>query len=125
MFGHLPATSPHAIRTGSWLAREALNNARGLHRYAAASCVIAVSLTLAPSAAHGAGTVHAQRAAHGARRPPPEARRLPYPDLAMPLQISGGQYVPVAWADVAGWSADDHLAAYKAFRISCKPISAL
>jgi membrane-bound lytic murein transglycosylase A len=42
----------------------------------------------------------------------------------MPLQISGGQYASVAWSDIAGWSADDHLAAYRAFRVSCKPIAA-
>jgi membrane-bound lytic murein transglycosylase A len=30
----------------------------------------------------------------------------------------------VAWADIAGWSEDDHLQAYKAFRVSCRPISA-
>ena len=42
----------------------------------------------------------------------------------MPLQITGAQYAPVAWSDITGWSADDHLAAYKTFRDSCKPISA-
>jgi membrane-bound lytic murein transglycosylase A len=30
----------------------------------------------------------------------------------------------VAWADIAGWREDDHLQAYKTFRISCRPISA-
>jgi len=30
----------------------------------------------------------------------------------------------VAWADIAGWSEDDHLLAYKAFRTSCRPIAA-
>ncbi len=30
----------------------------------------------------------------------------------------------MAWADIPGWSEDDHLAAYKAFRTSCKPIAA-
>lgn len=49
---------------------------------------------------------------------------MPYPNLETPLQISGGQYATVAWSDIAGWSEDDHLAAYKVFRISCKPISA-
>ena len=42
----------------------------------------------------------------------------------MPLQISGSQYAPLAWSDIAGWNDDDHLAAYKAFRASCKPIAA-
>jgi membrane-bound lytic murein transglycosylase A len=51
-------------------------------------------------------------------------RQLPYPRLEWPLEISGGQYAPVAWRDIAGWSEDDHLQAYKAFRLSCRPISA-
>lgn len=42
----------------------------------------------------------------------------------MPLQISDGQYLPLAWSEVAGWNDDDHLAAYKTFRASCKPIAA-
>jgi membrane-bound lytic murein transglycosylase A len=71
-------------------------------------------------------SARAWRAAHGARPhlAEPAARHLPYPVLAWPLEISGGQYAPVAWADIAGWKDDDHLAAYKAFRISCNPIAA-
>jgi membrane-bound lytic murein transglycosylase A len=88
------------------LAREALTNARGLKRYAAASCAIAAVLSLAPVAA---------RPAHP---------HLPYPQIEWPLQISGSQYTPVAWADIAGWREDDHLQAYKTFRTSCKPIAA-
>jgi membrane-bound lytic murein transglycosylase A len=68
--------------------------------------VIAAALSLAPLAAYAA-------------RP-----HLPYPQLAWPLEISGGQYAPVAWSDIAGWSDDDHLAAYKAFRASCAPVVA-
>jgi membrane-bound lytic murein transglycosylase A len=88
------------------LAREALTKARGFGRYVAAFCLIAAALSPAPIAAH-------------AVRP-----HLPHPHLAWPLQISGSQYAPVAWADIAGWSEDDHLLAYKAFRASCRPISA-
>jgi membrane-bound lytic murein transglycosylase A len=51
-------------------------------------------------------------------------RHLPYPELEWPLQISGAQYAPVAWSDVEGWLQDDHLQAYKAFRSSCRQISA-
>ena len=54
----------------------------------------------------------------------PPARHLPYPPLELPLQVSGGQYEPLAWSEIAGWREDDHLSAYKAFRISCRPISA-
>jgi membrane-bound lytic murein transglycosylase A len=54
----------------------------------------------------------------------PSPRVVPYPRLAWPLEISGSQYAPVAWANIAGWSEDDHLQAYKAFRLSCRPISA-
>src|SRR5664279_2160163 len=123
MSGHLPATPPHAIRTGSWLAPEALTNARGFGRSAVAFGVIVATLSLATVASY------AGRGAHIAHRmrphlPDPPARHLPYPSLDLPLEISGSQYAPVAWADIAGWSGDDHLQAYKAFRISCAPIAA-
>ena len=66
-------------------------------------------------------------ARHARLKPPPQPpaeRPLPYPQLELPLQVNGGQYAPVAWSDIAGWSDDDHLIAYQAFRISCKPIAA-
>ena len=88
------------------MAREALTNARGFGRYAATLYVIAIALSLAPVAAHAA------------------RRHLPYPSLTTPLEIGGSQYTPVGWADIPGWSEDDQLQAYNAFRISCKPISA-
>jgi membrane-bound lytic murein transglycosylase A len=103
------------------LAREALTDARGLRRYAAAFCGAALALSLVPLAAMAARSAHHARSAHA---PPVEHRHLPYPRLEWPFEISGGQYAPVAWADIAGWSEDDHLQAYKAFRLSCKPISA-
>jgi membrane-bound lytic murein transglycosylase A len=80
--------------------------------------VIAAVLPTAPLAARGT------QASHSARPHLPNARLVPYPRLAWPLQISGSQYIPVAWADIAGWSEDDHLEAYKAFRLSCRPIAA-
>jgi membrane-bound lytic murein transglycosylase A len=99
---------------------EALTNARGIGRYAAAAvCVIALAMTLAPLA--GARTAHRT----AVPRPiPSHARAIPYPLLAWPLEISGSQYAPLAWSDVAGWKDDDHLQAYQAFRASCKPIAA-
>ena len=121
-------TLPHAIRTGSWLARVALTKAfssdtlRLLQRwllvgfrnfksrngpaYVVAAAAIAVSLSLVPMAADGA-----------------HRRHLPYPQLAWPLVITDSQYSPVAWADITGWNDDDHLAAFKTFRASCKPIA--
>ena len=68
--------------------------------------MIAAALSLITSAAHAAR-------AH-----------LPYPRLVWPIEITGSQYAPVAWADIAGWNEDDHLQAFNAFRTSCKPISA-
>ncbi len=100
------------------MAREALTNAGGTRRYAAAFCVIALVSSLAPFAAIAARKAYTRHTAQSTPRP------LPYPRLEWPLEISGSQYAPVAWADIAGWSEDDHLQAFKAFRISCKPISA-
>jgi membrane-bound lytic murein transglycosylase A len=51
-------------------------------------------------------------------------RPVPYPKLALPLQINGSQYLPLAWADIPGWNDDDQLAAYRTFRASCRPIAA-
>jgi membrane-bound lytic murein transglycosylase A len=81
--------------------------------------VTALALSLVPRDALGARHSRSHKQSHS-----PPVRHLPYPQLEWPLQISGGQYAPVAWSDIAGWSEDDHLAAYKAFRTSCKPISA-
>jgi membrane-bound lytic murein transglycosylase A len=86
-----------------------------LTRYAAAFGALAVALSLVPLAVHGART---------ARHHLGDSRPIPYPRLAFPLEISGSQYIPLAWADIAGWSDDDHLAAYRAFGASCKPIAA-
>ena len=79
--------------------------------------MIAIALSLASFAAYAARTRHAVR-------PLPPPRQIPYPQLAWPLEISGSQYAPLAWAEVAGWSEDDHLQAYWAFRASCRPIAA-
>jgi membrane-bound lytic murein transglycosylase A len=54
----------------------------------------------------------------------PSQRPVPYPHLALPLHINGSQYVPLAWADIPGWSDDDQLAAFRTFRASCRPIAA-
>jgi peptidoglycan lytic transglycosylase A len=100
------------------LAPEALNSTRSLVGFAFA--VIAVALSIAPSDAFAARHARSHLTSH--RQPHP--RSLPYPQLEWPLQISGSQYAPLAWSDIAGWNEDDHLTAYKAFRVSCKPIAA-
>jgi membrane-bound lytic murein transglycosylase A len=102
------------------LAREALNKAGRSLRFAAATCVVVIALALAFPAAVTAPTVHPALARHG----PGAHRHLPYPALDWPVEIDGAQYAPVAWGDIDGWIQDDHLQAYKAFRLSCKPISA-
>jgi membrane-bound lytic murein transglycosylase A len=82
--------------------------------------VIVAALALTPFTADAAR--HA-RATHSAREHPPAARPIPYPRLEWPLEVPGSQYSPLAWSDLAGWNEDDHLAAYKAFRVSCMSIA--
>jgi membrane-bound lytic murein transglycosylase A len=101
------------------LAPEALTDRRGIRVFAAALGVVAVALSLATADVYAARVRHA---AHRVVQPAP--RQLPYPTLETPLEISNTQYLPLAWPDVAGWSDDDHLAAYQAFRTSCRPIAA-
>jgi membrane-bound lytic murein transglycosylase A len=100
------------------LAREALTDVKRLKRYAAAGLLTAVVLSLVPLAAWAA---HTWRAHHA---PAQTVRQVPYPRLDFPLQVAGSQYMPVSFADIPGWTDDDHLAAYKAFRTSCRPIAA-
>ncbi|MGF6310868.1 membrane-bound lytic murein transglycosylase A [Bradyrhizobium sp. i1.8.4] len=96
---------------------EALTKHLSYGRLAVACCALAVLCSTAAIAARY----------RSSRHPPPRHEHthpIPYPDLELPLQLSGSQYEPLAWANVSGWNDDDHLAAYKAFRTSCKPIAA-
>ena len=77
-------------------------------------------LPLAALAARKARTLLAPNGTYS-RLPP---RSIPYPRLEWPIVVEGGQYVPLAWNEITGWAADDHLQAYKAFRTSCASIAA-
>lgn len=99
-----------------------------LKNCAAALCAGAVALSsfsLGAEAArrHHRGH-HRHHPAEPAVAPAPPPRALPYPQLSLPFEIPGAQYLPLAWADVTGWGEDDHLAAYRTFRASCRPINA-
>jgi membrane-bound lytic murein transglycosylase A len=37
-----------------------------------------------------------------------------------PLKLAGGQLEPVTWRELAGWVADDHLAAFAAYQAGCR-----
>jgi membrane-bound lytic murein transglycosylase A len=39
-----------------------------------------------------------------------------------PLKLTGSQLEPVKWTELAGWRADDHLAAFAAYQASCKAL---
>ena len=97
MSGHSPATQALAIRTGSWLAPEARPDARRLAGLAFGA--IALVCSLAPVDSLAARHGRPQKSSH-----PPPVRQLPYPELELPFQINGGQYAPVAWAEIAGWN---------------------
>jgi membrane-bound lytic murein transglycosylase A len=38
-----------------------------------------------------------------------------------PFKLADSQLEPVTWANVDGWAADDHLAAFAAYQTSCQP----
>jgi membrane-bound lytic murein transglycosylase A len=40
-----------------------------------------------------------------------------------PLKIAGSQLEPINWPELAGWPADDHLAAFAAYQASCQVLS--
>jgi membrane-bound lytic murein transglycosylase A len=39
-----------------------------------------------------------------------------------PLKFAGSQYEPIEWSQLAGWAADDHLAAFAAYQTSCQAL---
>ena len=39
-----------------------------------------------------------------------------------PLKLAGSQLEPVKWTELAGWTADDHLAAFAAYQTSCRAL---
>ena len=92
-------------------------------RIAAALSVVVLALSVIPLAATAARKVRSSLAGHTHSQAPPP-RQIPYPRLDWPLVVNGGQYTPLAWNDIAGWASDDHVQAYKAFRVSCASISA-
>jgi len=102
------------------LALEAPASPRRIRYRAAAGWLIALALALLPASADS----RANRSRYHRAESIPQPRHLPYPNLELPLEIPNSQYVPLAWSEVTGWGDDDHLAAYKAFRESCRPISA-
>jgi peptidoglycan lytic transglycosylase A len=102
------------------LAREARIDSRRLKQCIAVLSVAAVAQLLLPFVVLAA---HRWRS-RSAPTPHVAARSLPYPRLDMPIEISGSQYVPLAWSDVPGWNDDNQLAAFQTFRASCKSIVA-
>jgi membrane-bound lytic murein transglycosylase A len=83
--------------------------------------VVILALSVIPLAAMAARKA---RMWHGSHQQVPAPRVIPYPQLEWPLAVSGAQYIPLTWNDIAGWSKDDHVQAYKAFRVSCGSIAA-
>ena len=39
-----------------------------------------------------------------------------------PLKLAGSQLEPVKWTELAGWTADDHLAAFAAYQAGCRAL---
>src|SRR5262245_8157049 len=37
-----------------------------------------------------------------------------------PVKLAGSQLEPLKWSELAGWTADDHLAAFTAYQASCQ-----
>jgi membrane-bound lytic murein transglycosylase A len=112
-------TSPRVIQTGNWLERKADSEKRSTpgawisHVSLWLYAVAAVSLPLvadARPARHHASQSEYHHRHHG--------------PVLWPLEIPGGQYAPLKWSEVNGWTDDDPLPAFKTFRASCKPIVA-
>src|SRR6187549_502855 len=97
MSGPSPATPPHAIQTGNWLAPAAPADPHGFGTIAAAAWLIALALVLAPVSADARAGRSIRYHRAEPVLPPPPPRLLPYRTLELPLEISGSQYAPLAW----------------------------
>lgn len=84
-----------------------------------------VAMTVLALAGIAEPSLAARRSHHHHHRPtvPVAASEGPKFDYPGPLKISDSEVVPVEWADVDGWDADDHAAAFATFRDSCRPIA--
>src|SRR5437667_7494359 len=118
MSGPLLATCRRAIRTGSWLGPKAgIEKIAWRDRRLLAGLCAAIALTFAlPSDAPGRIRPKHPQLSHTRVK-----RAAPRP---WPLEFPNSQYLAVKWADIEGWARDDLLAAFTAFRTSCKPIAA-
>jgi membrane-bound lytic murein transglycosylase A len=106
------------------LERKADTDARGAGWRGGASCLAAAALSLAVlgailGLAVGPADARANRRHHASHH-----HHHHHGPVVWPLEIPGSQYTPLTWSDVAGWTADDPLAAFKTFRVSCVPILA-
>ena len=102
------------------MAREAPTDAAVRRRRVATVCIAVAILSPLPYAGSWARLAHT----HLSNQTSAAHRSIPYPRLVLPLEISGAQYIPLAWTEMPGWKDDDHLAAFQAFRASCRPIAA-
>lgn len=105
---------PRAIQTGSWLAPAPASKAR---RIALGAIAVACAVI---GAADARSLNHKYRSRGHSEAYVPRYN----PVRAFPFEFPGSQYLPVAWADIAGWRDDDQLNAFSAFRTSCKSILA-
>src|SRR6516165_9687016 len=77
----------------------------------------------AKAPAHAAVKASAQAAAKVSAKASAKASPKESPQDAsaqQPLKLSGSQLEPVKWSELAGWAADDHLAAFAAYQASCR-----
>src|SRR5882757_2887015 len=96
--GHSLVIFPRAIRTGSSLAPRAATNKSVLVLSGAWLFLCVVGIIFSPPWADE--EAQAKRARHHS---PNSLHVNDYSKVVWPLEISGSQYVPLAWSNVAGW----------------------
>src|SRR4029079_17947502 len=84
-----------------------------------AICTLLASCTLSFVTESGISTAQARKSHSRLSTSLATARKPIGRSVSWPLQIAGSQYTPINWADMTGWTDDDHLSAYQTFRASC------
>src|ERR1700730_649413 len=75
----------------------------------------AAAKAAAKASPHAAAKVPAQESAKASAKESPKDA-----SAQLPLKLSGSHLEPVKWSELAGWTADDHLAAFAAYQASCR-----
>jgi membrane-bound lytic murein transglycosylase A len=115
------ASTQAAAKASTQVATKASTKASTQAATKAPAQAAAKASTQAAAKASAKASPQAAAKASAQESPKESAKESPQDASAqLPLKLSGSQLEPVQWSELAGWTADDHLAAFAAYQASCR-----